>query len=109
MEPITNKNGPDLFSKQVDEKVKRKLNAIRENKRGVWFGLGMFGMVGWSVTVPAFLGTVLGRWLDKTHPVSFSWTLTFMIIGLFAGCLIAWRWIDKEGKDNRTNEEQRNE
>lgn len=59
-------------------------------------GLGMFGMVGWSVAVPTLLGVALGIWLDKTFPQSFSWTLTGLILGLIAGCVIAWNWVIKE-------------
>lgn len=96
MENAEDKNKGNVFSRQVTEKENRKLKALRENKRSVWFGLGMFGMVGWSVAVPALLGTALGIWLDKTYPQSFSWTLTCLISGLIAGCLIAWNWVIKE-------------
>ena len=85
------------MSRRIEQMAKLKLKAQRENK-GVWFGLGMFGMVGWSVAVPAVLGALLGLWLDKKHPVSFSWTLSFLIIGLVAGCLIAWYWVASEDK-----------
>ena len=37
---------------------------------GVWFGLGMMGLIGWSVVVPTLLGAALGIWLDKRHPGS---------------------------------------
>jgi ATP synthase protein I len=59
----------------------------------------MFGMVGWSVTVPAVAGTLIGVWLDKSHPVAFSWTLSLLIAGLIIGCLIAWYWVRSEDKD----------
>ena len=96
MEPADS-NKEQLLSRRIEQMAKLKLKAQRENK-GVWFGLGMFGMVGWSVAVPAVLGAVLGLWLDKKHPVSFSWTLSFLIIGLVAGCLIAWYWVASEDK-----------
>jgi ATP synthase protein I len=93
-----------LFSQQVDVKEKRKLKAQRENqKRSVWFGLGMFGMVGWSVAVPTLLGAALGLWLDRRYPQSFSWTLTFLVLGLFLGGLIAWHWVIKEDKEMHQN------
>ena len=97
------------FSQQIAEKEKRKLKALRENKQSVWFGLGMFGMVGWSVTVPALLGAALGIWLDKRRPETFSWTLTLLIAGLFTGCAIAWSWIAKENKDTHQNKQETNE
>ena len=96
MEPADS-NKEQLLSRRIEQMAKLKLKAQRENK-GVWFGLGMFGMVGWSVAVPAVLGALLGLWLDKKHPVSFSWTLSFLIIGLVAGCLIAWYWVASEDK-----------
>jgi ATP synthase protein I len=99
MEPSANKKEDDFFSKQVSEKEKRKLKARHENSGSVWSGLGMFGMVGWSVAVPTLLGTALGIWLDKIYHQSFSWTLTCLISGLFLGCLIAWRWVSGNDKD----------
>ena len=96
MEPADS-NKEQLLSRRIEQMAKLKLKAQRENK-GVWFGLGMFGMVGWSVAVPAVLGALLGLWLDKKHPVSFSWSLSFLIIGLVAGCLIAWYWVASEDK-----------
>jgi ATP synthase protein I len=103
----TNRDKANSLSKQVGEKAQRKLKAIHNDKRSVWFGLGMFGMVGWSVAVPTLLGAALGMWLDKKYPESFSWTLSCLILGLFAGCLIAWHWITKEHKEmNQNNDEK---
>jgi len=105
MEP-SNRKKINSFSEQVREKAQRKMKAIHNDKRSVWFGLGMFGMVGWSVAIPALLGAVLGDWLDKKYPESFSWTLTCLISGLIVGCLIAWHWISKEHKEmNQNNDE----
>jgi len=97
------KENLNVFSQQVGIQENRKLNFIKENKRSVWAGLGVFGMVGWSVVVPALAGAALGIWMDKNYPQSFSWTLTWMIFGIVAGCLIAWQWIDKEDKDMHQN------
>src|ERR1035437_5212788 len=95
----SNINDPSSFDRMVDEKEKRKLKWQAEKKRSVWSGLGLFGMVGWSVVVPMLLGAALGIWLDKNHPTSFSWTLTFLIAGLISGCGIAWNWVEKENKE----------
>lgn len=102
MEPADKENIKE-FSKQVGEMEKLKLESQKEEKQSVWSGLGMFGMVGWSVAVPTLLGVALGVWLDKIYPVSFSWTLTFLVTGLFAGCLIAWHWVSKEHKEMHKN------
>ena len=98
MEETEKENGENLFSAQIAKKEKRKLKTMGENK-SVWFGLGMFGMVGWSVAVPAVVGALIGVWLDKSHPVTFSWTLSLLITGLVIGCLIAWYWVRSEDKE----------
>ncbi|MEO9146200.1 MAG: AtpZ/AtpI family protein [Ginsengibacter sp.] len=98
MEPVANDKEDHFFSDEVTRKEKRKLKALNE-KNGVWFGLGMMGMVGWSVAVPSLLGAVLGVWLDNKYPQSFSWTLTCLVAGIITGCVIAWYWVDKEDKE----------
>ena len=98
MEDTGKKDSGNLFSAQIAKKENRKLKTIGESKN-VWFGLGMFGMVGWSVVVPAVAGTLIGVWLDKRHPVAFSWTLSLLIAGLIIGCLIAWYWVRSEDKE----------
>jgi|SRR5580693_6411805 ATP synthase protein I len=103
MDPSEKKKDEDFFIMQVNEKEKRKLKAQRVSSKKVWSGLGMFGMVGWSVAVPSLLGTALGIRLDKIYRQSFSWTLTFLIIGLFTGCMIAWHSISQNDK-NENNE-----
>jgi ATP synthase protein I len=100
----TNTKSTEQFCKKIGGKEKQKLKALRENKQSVWFGLGMFGMIGWSIVVPALLGASIGIWLDKKYSESFSWTLTFFIVGLCFGCVIAWHWVSKEDKEmNQTN------
>ena len=65
----------------------------------IWSGLGMMGLVGWSVVVPTLLGAVLGIWLDKHYPGVHSWTLALLIAGLAIGCLNAWHWVVKENRE----------
>jgi ATP synthase protein I len=85
----------------VDSKAARKLAARQDPAQGVWFGLGMMGLIGWSVVVPTLLGTAAGLWLDHRHPGSHSWTLALLVAGLTLGCLNAWRWVAKEEADMR--------
>ena len=59
--------GEPTFAEQVGAKAARKLKA-RRNPPQVWFGLGMMGLIGWSVAIPTLLGAALGLWLDKRHP-----------------------------------------
>lgn len=96
------------FEKLVGEKEERKLRAQRETK-SVWSGLGLFGMIGWSIAVPTILGAVLGMWLDNNVKEDFSWTLSLLVAGLMLGCLIAWNWIQKENKEIHKKNEDGNE
>jgi ATP synthase protein I len=91
-------NTSDVFADQVSLAAKRKLNAQRLPEQGVWFGLGMIGLIGWSVVVPTLLGAALGIWLDAHHPGRHAWTLALMVGGLSLGCLNAWHWIEQEDK-----------
>ena len=101
------KSEPTL-AQQVGAKATRKLKAGRSTQ-GVWFGLGMMGLVGWSVVVPTLLGAALGLWLDKYHPSSHSWTLALLVAGLVLGCVNAWHWIAKEDKAMREEQEDEDE
>ena len=56
------------FSRQVGAQAVRKLKARRRGPRSVWFGLGMSGLVGWSVTIPTLIGAALGMWVDDRYP-----------------------------------------
>ncbi len=97
------------FSRTVGEKAARKLKARRNPTPGVWFGLGMMGLIGWSVMIPTLLGAALGIWLDKRHPGSHSWTLMLLIIGLVVGCSIAWQWVAKQDQEMREEQENNND
>ena len=48
------------FVREVGARAARKLKARRNSTPGVWFGLGMMGLIGWSVAVPTLLGAALG-------------------------------------------------
>lgn len=80
----------------VGSKEQRRLRARRTENRSVWFGLGMFGVIGWSVAVPMVLGITAGLWIDSQVQTPRSWTLMLMVAGLGVGCLNAWTWIRRE-------------
>jgi ATP synthase protein I len=110
-EPSENKSTEDrtAFSREVGAKAARKLKARRNPTPGVWFGLGMMGLIGWSVVVPTLLGAALGIWLDNRHPGGHSWTLALLVAGLAIGCLNAWHWVAKEDKAMREEQEDNDE
>lgn len=92
--------GPfERWRRAVSRREQRKLKARAEGDQGVWFGLGMMGLVGWSVALPTLIGIALGRYIDGHWPSRFSWTLMLMVGGLILGCVNAWKWIEKESKD----------
>jgi ATP synthase protein I len=88
----------DLMDKQVGAKAERKLRARRAGTPGVWSGLGMMGLIGWSVVVPTLLGAALGLWLDARHPGAHPWSLALLMAGLVLGCLNAWRWVAQQDR-----------
>ena len=88
------------FTKSIEVQTKRKIKARDDGKHSVWFGLGMFGLIGWSVVIPTLAGIALGIWIDKRWPGQISWTLTLMFVGVVLGCFNAWRWIGEERRDD---------
>ncbi len=86
----------EALSRDVGAKEARKLKARRERYRGIWFGLGAFGMVGWSVALPLLAALALGIWIDSRWPSRFSWTLMLLVVGIALGCLNAWNWVSRE-------------
>jgi len=99
------KEADEKFVSQIGAKQARKLKAQARVTRTVWSGLGMMGMVGWSVVVPTLLGAALGVWLDKHYPATHSWMLTLLVVGLTIGCVNAWHWIAKEEKQIHWDQE----
>jgi ATP synthase protein I len=93
----------------VGVKAERKLKAQRHVRRTIWFGLGLMGVIGWSVAIPTLLGAALGLWLDHRYPGGRSWTLVLLVAGLAIGCLNAWLWVAKEDKAMREELEDNDE
>ena len=108
-EPKKTSNDQLNFADQIGAKAARKLKARRNSAQGVWFGLGMMGLIGWSVVVPTLLGAALGLWLDNHHPGKHAWTLALLVAGLVLGCLNAWHWVAKENKAIQEEQEDNDE
>lgn len=106
-EPRERPHGPGpTFAAKVGRQAARKLRAARNPAPGVWFGLGMMGLVGWSVAVPTLAGTALGFWLDQHHPGRHPWTLALLVLGLALGCLNAWQWVAQQGKAMKEDDDE---
>jgi ATP synthase protein I len=83
------------FHQKLKTKINRKVKA-QKTKQNIWLGLGMFGIVGWSVTIPTLMGIALGIWIDTRIQSRYSWTLMLLFVGIILGCLNAWYWLQKE-------------
>ncbi|MDQ2088944.1 AtpZ/AtpI family protein [Marimonas arenosa] len=86
-------------NEEISRRAKRKLAAKKRRARNPFYGLGMFGLVGWSVAIPTLAGTALGLWIDAQAETERSWTLIGLLAGVTLGCFNAWYWISKESGD----------
>lgn len=91
----------EQYKKDIRRKQRLKLKGKHEKDRSVMFGLGMFGLVGWSVATPAVILTFIGIWIDDRFPGRPSWTLILLFLGILVGCLTAWRWVKQESREDR--------
>lgn len=83
------------IKKDSEKKIKAK-----EEGSEIMFGLGLFGIIGWSIAIPTVMGIALGVFLDNRFTQSFSWTLTLLFAGVILGAFNAWHWIkEKTGDD----------
>jgi ATP synthase protein I len=85
----------EIFTHKVGTKEARRIKGKTQRDDGVWFGLGVAGIVGWSVVIPTLIGTALGLWIDQTWPSRFSWTLMLLILGVGLGSINALYWVKK--------------
>lgn len=96
--PDSGKQRDKQLRDRLEASERRKMEARREGDRGVWFGFGMFGIVGWSVAVPTLIGIGVGLWLDSILESTRSWTLVMLLAGVAIGCFNAWYWIKRESE-----------
>ena len=88
----------DGTTDEIGRQAERRMRARQRRSRSIWFGLGMFGLVGWAVAVPTLIGIVLGLWLDRVAPQTFSWPLTLLLAGVVLGAINAWLWVERESR-----------
>jgi len=89
---------PERAAEEIARGARRKRRAREKGRRPVWFGLGMFGLVGWAVAVPTLAGVALGLWLDARSGGGSEWTLTLLLAGVGLGCINALWWVSRESK-----------
>ena len=66
----------DSETDTIAHKARQMQEARKRRRESAWYGLGMFGLVGWSVAVPTVAGIALGIWIDRNWPGDVTWTLT---------------------------------
>jgi ATP synthase protein I len=84
----------------IARKAQQMEEARKRHRESAWYGLGMFGLVGWSVAVPTVAGIALGVWIDQRWSGEVSWTLTLLLAGAVLGAINAWYWVQREGRDD---------
>lgn len=95
---------------RVSAESERRMRARGRKRHLFWFGLGMLGLVGWSIVLPTLLGVAAGLWIQERWATGFPWVLVLLLAGLGLGCANAWRWVH-QGQQSivREREERRNE
>lgn len=88
---------PDKTTDEIARQAKRMQSRRSNPGPSPLRGIGMFGMIGWSIVVPTVGGAFAGMWLDKWAPQAFSWTIALILGGAVLGAFIAAAWINKEG------------
>lgn len=93
-------DGRDNETETIARKARQMEEARRRHRESAWYGLGMFGLVGWSVAVPVVAGIALGVWIDGKWPGEVSWTLILLLAGAVLGAFNAWYWVQREVHDD---------
>ncbi len=68
----------------------------RDGERSIGRNLAMIGVLGWMIIGPTLLGIFVGRWLDRRLHSGLFWTLGLFAVGLVAGCVLGWKWIERQ-------------
>jgi len=61
--------------------------------------LAQIGVLGWAIVVPALLGAVIGRLLDRRFGTGIFFAAPLIMIGAGLGFRSAWRWMHRNGGD----------
>ena len=78
------------LTESVQSRVKRMKKAVAERPT-VFAQTVYLGTLGLVFVLPVVAGAYLGSWLDeRLQGYSFSWTLTFILLGVFVGAVDAY-------------------
>jgi ATP synthase protein I len=93
---IDGSNQHDRLDAAVRKRRERRARGLREGERSIGQNLAMIGAIGWTIVMPTLIGTFAGRWLDRHLHSGVFWTLGLLLLGVSAGCALAWRRIRRE-------------
>ncbi len=79
-----------------EEHIGKKASWMQKwRKKGiVWETVIVVGAIGWMVALPMVIGGYIGGYIDKNFQAAaggVSWTVTFIILGLFIALYSVWR------------------
>src|SRR5579862_4567908 len=88
-----------VMPRRLDEEVRRRLERLagaqHEDRRSLAQDLAFVGAIGWTLVIPALLGVVAGRALDRRFGGGVLWTLGLLVAGIVLGCVLAWKRLSK--------------
>ena len=88
------------------EDASSRHNAVNREVSGL--ALECSGLLVGRWPFPRCLGSRLASGSTTIFPADYSWTLMLLCIGLLIGCLTAWRWIAREYREIRKEQEEEN-
>lgn len=92
----TDPDHPDQLDDAVKTRRERRQHWRAEGERPIGRNIALIGALGWAIVVPTLLGLFAGRWLDREFDSGLFWTLGLLVVGLTAGCALAWKRMQRE-------------
>ena len=92
---MTEKRPQSDLGRNVDAFARRRRQAARDDpRRALATALRVLG-VGWLVVVPALIGFVVGRLLDRRFATGVTFAAALGLIGVVVGSVAAWRHVNR--------------
>lgn len=88
------------LTRSVASRAARRAFWQAHGERSLARNLAMIGALGWLVMTPTLAGVFLGRWIDGRLDTGILWTGALLILGITAGCVIAWRRVEQMQRED---------
>jgi ATP synthase protein I len=96
--PETQPAKTDRIDQAARLAMQRDLLAREEPEPSLGSRLGQIGILGWAIVIPALLGVVIGRWLDRRYGGGIFFTAPLLMLGAAFGLWSAWRWMHRQSR-----------